>query len=126
MMLPPGSRKRAVISGRSAPIGWTIEPPWASTALQVASTLSTHDVEEHTGRAGLAAGHERAAHLTRGVIERGAAIAPLAHRPAEHLGVEGGRPRDVHGRQLEIADLSVGECGSHGSLSATGFASEAR
>src|SRR5229473_3185547 len=38
---PPGSRNRAVISGASAPRGWTISPPWATTASTAAATLST-------------------------------------------------------------------------------------
>src|SRR5712691_999142 len=41
MTLPAGSRNRAVISGASAPIGWTISPPFATTAFTVAATLST-------------------------------------------------------------------------------------
>ena len=39
--LPPGSVKRAVISGASLPIGWTILPPAPTIASSVAATLST-------------------------------------------------------------------------------------
>src|SRR5581483_9226032 len=37
--LPAGSRKRAVISMLSAPTGWTISPPLATTASSEAETL---------------------------------------------------------------------------------------
>jgi hypothetical protein len=40
-MFPPGSRKRAVISGASAPSGCTISPPAARTASTVAFASST-------------------------------------------------------------------------------------
>src|SRR3989442_12064785 len=39
---PAGSRKRAVISGASAPMGWTISPPLATSALSVAATQNPH------------------------------------------------------------------------------------
>src|SRR5215472_1018233 len=41
MMFPPGSRKRALISGASALMGCTISPPLATTVSSDAATLST-------------------------------------------------------------------------------------
>jgi hypothetical protein len=38
--LPAGSRNLAVISGASAPMGWTSSPWWARRAARVAATLS--------------------------------------------------------------------------------------
>lgn len=46
---PPGSRKRAVISGASAPIGCTISPPLATIKSTVAATLSTITYNKRPG-----------------------------------------------------------------------------
>ena len=60
MTFPPGSRKRAVIAGASAPVGCTISPPLATARSMVAATRSTIT---YTRRPGVEAGRPVAMNL---------------------------------------------------------------
>src|SRR5262245_55887652 len=73
-----------------------------------------HDIEQETGRRpGASSADEGAADLAGRVIEGLRTVPACPHGPAEDLRVESRRLSDVDGRQLEITNLPVGDCGSH-------------
>src|SRR5262249_29383134 len=68
-----------------------------------------HINEDSGGGGGRPTEHPGATHFPYGIIEGDRAIAALAQLPTQRAMVELGRTGDVGGRNLEIADFSVGK-----------------
>src|SRR5215469_14294645 len=73
-----------------------------------------HDVNQKAWCSGRRAPkHPRAADFVDSIVKRDAAIAPLPNIPAKDTLVEVGGAGNVGGRHFDIANLAVGERGSH-------------
>lgn len=74
-----------------------------------------HDVNHQAGSCGWGAieGPD-AADFADAVVEGDGAVAAFANVPAKNFFVEGGGASGVGGRDFDVADFSVAECGRHG------------